>query len=253
MASAVRGWPEFACWTASIARVRIVLIESWSWFTLSSHQQPHLPIERLLGGDIHLVARLRRLQNRPRELGMVTKHAVEVALVEHEEVAVLPGADGGGARLGEEQADLAEEAAGAERREGRAVPVEDLDLTVHQDVHLAADVALPDDQVAGRVHFRLERHGDVVLEDGVTGRKERHLLDHAAVDDLEPLAAVALDQVEGGLRSPRSRGVVREVLGGAGRPDGQDGLGGLSSRLHPIRPWEEDLVPRAARVEQQPL
>src|SRR3989454_11990063 len=100
MAIAVPGWPEFACWTASIARVRIVLIESWSWFTLSSHQQPHLPIERLLGGDIHLVARLRRLQNRPRELGMVTKHAVEVALVEHEEVAVLPGADGGGARLG---------------------------------------------------------------------------------------------------------------------------------------------------------
>src|SRR2546428_9065587 len=70
MAIAVPGWPEFACWTASIARVRIVLIESWSWFTLSSHQQPHLPIERLLGGDIHLVARLRRLQNRPRELGM---------------------------------------------------------------------------------------------------------------------------------------------------------------------------------------
>src|SRR5438093_1275953 len=141
MAIAVPGWPEFACWTASIARVRIVLIESWSWFTLSSHQQPHLPIERLLGGDIHLVARLRRLQNRPRELGMVTKHAVEVALVEH-----------------------------------------------------------------------------------------------ATVDDLEPLAAVALDQVEGGLRSPRSRGVVREVLGGAGRPDVQDGLGDLPGRLHQIRP-----------------
>src|SRR2546422_5180007 len=106
MAIAVPGWPEFACWTASIARVRIVLIESWSWFTLSSHQQPHLPIERLLGGDIDLVARLGRLQNRPRELGMVTKHAVEVALVEHEDVAVLPGADGGGAGLGEGPAAL---------------------------------------------------------------------------------------------------------------------------------------------------
>src|SRR5438093_12647190 len=112
MAIAVPGWPEFACWTASIARVRIVLIESWSWFTLSSHQQPHLLIERMLGRDIHLIARLRRLQNRPRELGMLTKHAVEVALLEHDEVAVLTGADGGGATLGDEHAGRCAEAAG---------------------------------------------------------------------------------------------------------------------------------------------
>src|SRR5207245_11611649 len=99
MAIAVPGWPEFACWTASIARVRIVLIESWTWFTLSSHQQPHLPIERLLGGDIHLVARLPRLQNRPRELGTVARHAVEVALVDQEGVEATPGRHGGGRRL----------------------------------------------------------------------------------------------------------------------------------------------------------
>src|SRR5713101_6565580 len=159
---------------------------------------------------------------------MVTKHAVKVGLVEHEEVAVLSGADRGDAGLGEEQADLTEEGPGAEGSDDRAVPVEDVDLALHQEVHLAADVTLPDNEVAGRVDLRLERHGDVVLEDGAAGLEERHLLDDAAVDDLEPLAAIALDQVEGGLRSPRARRIVREVLRGHGRPDVQDGLGCLA-------------------------
>src|SRR5262245_41529568 len=30
MAIGVPGWPEFACWTASIDNVRMVLIDSWS-------------------------------------------------------------------------------------------------------------------------------------------------------------------------------------------------------------------------------
>src|SRR5205085_10336528 len=100
-------------------------------------------------GHRHLVACAGGLEDRARELRMIAQHAVEVAAVEDEEIRSLPAADRRRAGRGEDERRLAEEAAGAERGEHAPVAVEDLDLAADEEVHLVADVALADHEVAG--------------------------------------------------------------------------------------------------------
>ena len=82
----------------------------------------------------------------------LVEHGGERGSAQHQHVDVGLGDDGCGARSAVEQGQLADDVAGAEVRDRRAVP-NDLGPPGEQHDRLAADVAL-----AGQLGSRLQRH-----------------------------------------------------------------------------------------------
>ena len=86
------------------------------------------------------------------------------------------------------------------------------------EVHLLARLADPDDVLAGLVEPGLEHHRQLVQADRVGRLEQGDSREDLAVDDLHPVPAAPLHQVEGGGRAPRAGGVGSSGRPSAGRP-----------------------------------
>ena len=107
---------------------------------------------------VRLAETLRILPDDPHgDLRILLQHVVESRTVDDEDFDFGLRDRVGGARRGFEQRHLAEEVALLQMREDVRLAVDvfdDLDLTILDDEHLGAEVALGKDHVAGRVGLR---------------------------------------------------------------------------------------------------
>eukprot|EP00966_Prymnesium_polylepis_P155768 3598239-Prymnesium_polylepis.1 len=193
----------------------------------SAHRTPKAVL-LLFGGDDgrDLVAQLIRLdllhlrilplaqslvRERVQQLGdfRVVVEALEQVLArQHEDVAGRVRGDRRRTTLRQQAADLAEEAAGEEREEGRPlIAREHLARAVLDEEHLLGDVVLADDEVERHVEVEHDDLDELPHERLVDPLEERHLVEQLLV------------KLEANVEADRARQVVDDrVVAEAARP-----------------------------------